>query len=318
MERLALVTSGGDAPGMNPAIRAIVTAAAGAGIEVLGVRGGYRGLAAGEMTPLTLADVEHITDRGGTVLRSARFPEMKQPGVPQRCVERLREAGATGLVVIGGEGSVQGSLALSRAGGRVVHIPSTIDNDLFGTDITLGVDTCLNTILTLMDSIRDTASSMDRPIVVEVMGRLSGYLTLMAAIGCGAHAAVLPERAFPFETLRARMQSGHRFHVVLCAEGAMSARAVADRIKDFFVTEPRVSVLGYIQRGGTPSFFDRLLGARLGEAAVECAAGGVYGRMIAYRGAKCVPVPLDEVAGRRRQVLPEVFELAKKMGVLFE
>jgi 6-phosphofructokinase 1 len=319
MRRLALLTSGGDAPGMNPAIRAVVTAATGGGAEVVGFRGGFRGLFHGETVPLDRAIVESITDRGGTILRSSRFADMRRDEVAVRCVERLKEAGADALVVIGGDGSVQGSRALERLGASVVHIPSTIDNDLFGTDITLGVDTCLNTILTLMDSIRDTASSMDRPIVVEVMGRLSGYLALSAAIGCGAHAAVIPERPFPWRTLQSALRSGRVFPVVLCAEGAMPARAVADHIRDVYGgADARVTVLGYIQRGGTPSFFDRIMGARFGEAAADAAANGDFGRMVAYRNGKCVLVPLEEVAGRRRQIQPEVFELAKRMDILFE
>lgn len=319
MRRIALLTSGGDAPGMNPAIRAVVTAAMGREFEVVGFRGGFRGLHDGDEFSPTLDDVEGITDRGGTILRSARFPEMRRDDVAKRCVERLHEAGADALIVIGGEGSVQGSRAMQRLGAAVIHVPSTIDNDLYGTDISIGVDTCLNTILTLMDSIRDTARSMDRPIVVEVMGRLSGYLALMAAIGCGAHAAVIPERPFPWRTLETALRAGRQFPVILCAEGAMPAREVADRIRNVYGgTEPRVTVLGYIQRGGTPSFFDRVLGARLGDAAMEAAAGGVRDRMVAYRNGRCVLVPLEEVAGRRRQIQPEAFELAKRMDILFE
>jgi 6-phosphofructokinase 1 len=319
MARIALLTSGGDAPGMNPAIRAVVTAAAGAGAEVVGVRRGFRGLHEKDAAALAPAAVEGITNFGGTVLRSSRFAEMKEPEAVSRCAENLKALGAEALIVVGGEGTVQGSLALSKAGARVVHVPSTIDNDVSGTDISLGVDTCLNTILRLVDSIRDTASSMERPIVIEVMGRLTGYLAIMAAVGSGARAAILPERPFPWDRLRESVSRGGQFPIIVCAEGAGSARQVVDQLKDMFPgSVPRVSVLGYIQRGGTPSFFDRLLGARLGEAAVEAALGGVGGRMIAWRSGNCIPVPLEEVAGRRRQVSPEVFETAKKMGILFE
>ncbi len=318
VRRIAVLTSGGDAPGMNPAIRAVVTAAAGHGIEAIGVFRGFLGLYEGDRGVLPPVLVEGITNQGGTLLRSSRFPGLKLPEAVALCVENLAGFQADALVVIGGEGSVQGSAALAAAGARVVHIPSTIDNDLAGTDITLGVDTCLNTILHLVDSIRDTAVSMQRPIVIELMGRGSGYLTLMAAVGAGAHAAILPERPFPWDRLKALLESGRRGHLVLCAEGAMSAASVAERIKYLYPSEPRVSVLGYIQRGGTPSFFDRLLAARLGEAAVEACRSGETGTMIAYRAGKCVPVPLAEVAGKRREILPEVFDLARRMQILFE
>jgi len=318
MRRIAMVTSGGDAPGMNPAIRAVVTAAAGQGIEVVGVRRGFLGLSRAEGDVLTAAAVEPLCNQGGTMLLSARFPAMKDPSRVAECADGVGRLGAEALIVVGGEGSLQGSRALAEHGVKVVHVPSTIDNDIYGTDITIGVDTCLNTILTLMDSIRDTASSMQRTIVVEVMGRLSGYLTLMGAIGVGAHAAVIPERPFPWDAFRARLAAGGHGHVLLCAEGAMPARDVAKRIGELTGTEPRVSVLGYIQRGGTPSFFDRLLGARLGEAAVEAVAGGATGKMISYRDGKCIPVPIKDIAGRRRIIQPEVFELAKRMQILFE
>jgi len=318
MARIAILTSGGDAPGMNPAIRAVVTSALGRGAEVVAVRGGFRGLVEGSLAPLEMGDVERITDRGGTMLGSSRYPEMREPAVRFAAKKHLEEAAVDCLVVIGGEGSVQGSRALTKDGVAVVHIPSTIDNDLAGTDITLGVDTSLNTILTLLDSIRDTATSMHRPMVVEVMGRLSGYLTLMSAIGAGAHAAMIPERPFPWDRLRERIAAGAEYSLILVAEGSGSGREVSERLKDLYPSNPRVSVLGYIQRGGTPSFFDRLLGARLGHAAVEAALGGTTGVMISYRSGKCLPIPLDKVAGKRRQISPEVFELAKTMDILFE
>ena len=319
MGRIALLTSGGDAPGMNPCIRAVANAATLMGAEVVGVRRGFRGLHEKDAAPLAPAAVEGIVNQGGTFLRSSRFLEMKDGAAVARCAENLKALGADALIVVGGEGSVQGSLALSKAVARVIHVPSTIDNDVKGTDVSLGVDTCLNTILRLVDSIRDTASSMERPIVFEVMGRLTGYLAIMAAVGSGARAAILPERPFPWDRLRESVARGGQYPIIVCAEGAGSAKQVVDQLKDMFPgSVPRVSVLGYIQRGGTPSFFDRLLGARLGESAVEAVLGNVSGKMIAWRSGNCVPIPLEDVAGHRRQVSPEVFEIAKQMGILFE
>jgi 6-phosphofructokinase 1 len=301
MARIAVLQSGGGAPGADLAARSAARAAAAAGgAGALGVRGGFDGLLGGKAGPFD-----------GTPLGAGRSAALREEGGPARAAEALRSLGADGLVVLGGEGSLQACAALAKAGVRVVHVPAAVENDVAGTDACLGVDTALNAILRRCEA-------APGPAILEVPGRLTGYLALVGAAGAGAAGALVVERPFPWDRLGPRLAAGAR-PLLLCAEGAGAAKDAEARLRALVPgAAPRVESLGEALRAEPPSIFDRLAAIRLGESAVETLLGGIAGRMIAWRAGSCLPVPLEEAAGRRRQVVPEVFELAKRMDVLFE
>ncbi|MDP2304833.1 MAG: ATP-dependent 6-phosphofructokinase [Pseudomonadota bacterium] len=319
--RVAVLTSGGDAPGMNAAIRAVVRTGDGAGGDAVGVRHGFAGLLAADWLPLGARDVGGIIDRGGTMLGSARCPEFRSTKAQERAAANLRAAGIDGVVVIGGNGTQTGADALARLGFAVNGVASTIDNDLEGTEITLGVDTALNVALESVDRLRTTAASHDRAFLVEVMGRDCGYLAVAAAITGGAEAVVVPELpSTPDElaaTLMASRARGKRHAIVIVAEGvpggAMGlARAFADR-PDFGL-DLRVTVLGHVQRGARPSAFDRLLGTRLGNAAATALIERRHGLLFGLSEATIRAVPLADVAGRVRPLDAALLRLAAAMA----
>lgn len=319
MQRLAVLTSGGDAPGMNAAIRAVVRAAAARDITVVGVLNGFAGLAAGEFQPLDDRAVGGILQRGGTILGTRRFPAFRDPAVQTAVVSRLRAEGIEGLVVIGGSGSQYGALAVHRLGFPVIGIGSTIDNDLAGMDVTIGVDTALNTAAECIDRLKDTASSHHRAFIVEVMGRDSGYLALMAALASGAETVIVSEVPFEAEAVAADVEAtyarGKAHYIAVVAEGAqLSARALAAYLQDHpRGFEARLTVLGHLQRGGSPTVRDRLLASLLGEAAVEALAAGQSGAVMGWYHGGPVAIPLDEAVAPCCKVTPELLELA---GVL--
>ncbi|MDP2305937.1 MAG: ATP-dependent 6-phosphofructokinase [Pseudomonadota bacterium] len=319
--RIAVLTSGGDAPGMNATIRAVVRTVDGAGGEAVGVRHGFAGLLAADWLPLGARDVGGIVDRGGTMLGSARCPEFRTADAQERAAANLRAAEIDGVVVIGGNGTQTGANALARLGLAVNGVASTIDNDLEGTDITLGVDTALNVALESVDRLRTTAASHDRAFLVEVMGRDCGYLAVAAAITGGAEAVVTPELpTTPDElaaTLAASRARGKRHAIVVVAEGvpggAMGfARAFAAR-PDLGL-DLRVTILGHVQRGARPSAFDRLLGTRLGHAAATALLEGRHGFLFGLSEAAVRAVPLADVAGRTRPLDPMLLKLAATMA----
>ena len=322
--KVAVLTSGGDAPGMNAALRAVTRASLARGWEVVGVEAGFAGLLAGRTRPLGNRDVGGILQRGGTVLGTARSAEFATPAGRDRAVEKLEEAGVGGVVVIGGNGSLAGGRSLSEKGVPVVGLPATIDNDVWGTDTAIGVDTALNTALTAIDHIKDTASSHGRTHVVEVMGRDCGYLALMAAIAGGAEAVLVPEfEPRPAEIMasfRASFEGGKPHFIVVAAEGAPLSgegfhRHVNEAGGGF---EARLTVLGHVQRGGSPTAFDRVLSSRLGTAAVAALANGEGEAMIGLRGRRTERVPLDEVVGRPRPLDPGLYEMAEVLAGLPE
>ena len=318
--RIGVLTSGGDAPGMNAAIRAVVRAGLAQGWEILGIRRGYAGLLAGEARPLGARDVGGIIQLGGTILGSARCPEFKTPEGVKKAVEVLDRLGIEALVVIGGNGSQKGAYALSQEGVPVVGVASTIDNDLWGSDITIGVDTALNVALEAIDRLKTTASSHNRAFLVEVMGRDCGYLALMAGIAGGAEAVVIPEVPISpesvAEAIRDAYSRGKPHAIVVVAEGA---EYNAQRLAEYFQREHlgyelRVTVLGHVQRGGAPGAFDRLLGTRLGVGAVEALARGEHGVLVGQIKGEVVTTPLSEVAGKKKPIDPKLFELAKVLA----
>lgn len=319
IKRLAVLTSGGDCSGMNATLRAVVRTAIARELEVLGIRKGYTGLLNGLWDVLDSRSVSGILQRGGTFLQSARSPEMYHADGQLRAAAQLQASGADALVVIGGEGSLKGALALHRLGIPVVAIPASIDNDIHGTDMSLGVDTALNNIVHAVDALRDTASSHDRAFVVETMGRNCGYLAVVAAITCGAEYTIIPEAVVDMEelclNLRQRYEEGRSNSIIMVAEGAGRAQDIADRIKDSIGFETRIMVLGHYQRGGAPSVFDRLLGSRFGMGAVEGLLAGERGMMVGLNCSNLAFTPLEVVAeGGRRPIDRMLLRLAVTLG----
>jgi len=315
MKKIAVLTSGGDCSGMNAAIRAVVRAALRAGIEILGVQKGFDGLMRGQMQPMTTRSVSGILQRGGTILQSARCLKMHETKVQHQVRETLAQEGVEGLVVIGGDGSLNGALALHRIGVHTVGIPASIDNDIPFTDMSLGVDTALNNIRTAVDALKDTASSHDRAFVVETMGRNCGYLAVVSAISCGAEFALIPEQPFDLDDicreLRHRFSEGRDNSIIMVAEGAGKADMIASQIKDRIGFETRVMVLGHYQRGGSPSTFDRLMAARFGVGAVEQLLTGESGTMVGLSCGGLQFTPLETVlSSGRRKIDDMVLKLA--------
>jgi 6-phosphofructokinase 1 len=302
---IAVLTSGGDAPGMNAAIRAATRAAIDKGWDVFGVRDGYAGLVENRLEALGPRDVGGILGRGGTFLGSARLPEFREPSVQARALDNLRTRGIDGLIVIGGNGSQAGALALSKLGLEAVGVASTIDNDLAGSEITIGVDTALNIALEAIDRLRVTASSHKRAFLVEVMGRNCGYLALMAGIAGGAESVVIPEVEVDPDTIARDLDAAHargKAHaLVVVAEGAKyNAVGLAQHFEKHrgrLGFDLRVTTLGHVQRGGTPGAFDRLLATRFASAAVEHLAQGQHGRLIGLLRGEVRSSPLSEIVG---------------------
>ena len=320
--KIAVLTSGGDAPGMNAAIRATTRTAIDKGWEVFGVKNGYAGLVDGQIEPLGPRDVGGILQRGGTFLGSARLPGFKEEAVRAQALANLEGRGIDGLVVIGGNGSQAGALALSRAGLEVVGVASTIDNDLAGSEITIGVDTALNIALEAIDRLRVTASSHKRAFLVEVMGRNCGYLALMAGIAGGAESVVIPEVEIEPESIARDLQGAwdrHKAHaLVVVAEGA---RLNAVRLAQHFEQNKgrlgfdlRVTTLGHVQRGGTPSAFDRLLATRFAASAIDCLARGETGRLVGLQRGEIRATPLEEVVGVPRTLDLDLLRLQKVLA----
>jgi 6-phosphofructokinase len=319
MNKIAVLTSGGDAPGMNAAVRAVVRTGIERGFETFGVRRGYAGLIDGDICPLTARDVGGIVQQGGTFLGSARSHEFTTSAGRQRALSNVTQHGIGALVIIGGNGSQQGAFALSEMGLPVVGIASTIDNDLCGSDITLGVDTALNIALEAIDRLKVTASSHQRALLVEVMGRHCGYLALMAGIAGGAEDIVIPEQELDPETIARDLHEayarGKRHALVVVAEGA---KYNAEKLLEYFRAhgdrlgfEMRTTILGHVQRGGIPTAFDRLLATRFGNAATELLAEGKHGVLVGLINGEVKTTPLAEVVSSRKELDLSMLDLAK-------
>ena len=323
MKRIAILTSGGDAPGMNAAIRSAVRAGIDKGFEMFGVREGFRGLIGGDFLPLDARSVGGILTMGGTMLGSARCREFKNESVQRNALKQLEDRGITGLIVIGGNGSQTGAAALSKHGFPTLGIASTIDNDLYGSEITIGVDTALNIALESIDRLRVTALSHQRAFFVEVMGRDCGYLALHCAIVSGAEAVLIPEAEIAPETLanelRAAHERGKRHAIVVVAEGAKynAARLVNyfEEHCERFGFDPRATVLGHVQRGGAPSAFDRMLAARFGAAAIERLANDEHGVLIGLLEGKVAATPYAQVIANKKTLDTNLLELARVLSI---
>ncbi len=321
MKRIGVFTSGGDAPGMNAGIRAVVRTAAGLGVEVVGIRRGYAGMIEGEFVPLGPRDVANIIQRGGTILLTARSKAFLSEEGRAKAAEKLAEAGIQGLVAVGGDGTFRGAERLIEEHRiPVVGIPGTIDNDLYGTDYTIGFDTAVNTALDAIDRIRDTAASHERVFFIEVMGRFAGFIALEVGIAGGAEVIALPEvPVSPQEiadTITESFKKGKRSSIIVVAEGAYpgGAQALFKAVHGLTGFEARVTVLGHIQRGGSPTAKDRVLASRLGAAATRTLIEGTSGVMIGEVEGEITLTPLHDAVSKKKPINLELVDLARSLA----
>jgi len=321
LKRIAIMTSGGDSPGMNACIRAVVRTGMEYGFEVYGIRQAYTGLLNGDFELLTSVEVSGILQRGGTILQTARNEEFRTPAGQKKGLRRLNEHNIDALIVVGGNGSLTGAQKLHEAGFQVIGVPGSIDNDIFGTDMAIGVDTALNTILDALDRLRDTASSHQRAFIIETMGRGSGYLALMGSILGGAEIVITPEHeptmAEVAKSLGDAYVRGKSHAIAVIAEGASyTATALTDYLsKDPDVGfEVRLTILGHIQRGGSPTAYDRLLASRMGVKAVEALIEGTHGVMTGLKGKGVDFVSLNDVITNKRKVNMEYYHMVKVLA----
>ena len=323
IKRIGVLTSGGDAPGMNAAIRAVTRTALYRGLEVIGIRHGYDGMINGYFKLLKTFHVSDIIQRGGTILKTARSKEFRTTEGRQEAYERLKDRGIDGVVVIGGDGTFTGARIFGEEHNiPLIGIPGTIDNDLYGTDYTIGFDTALNTVIEAVDKIRDTASSHNRLFFIEVMGAEAGFIAVRSGIACGAEAIIIPEVKHQVKNLRAFLEEGYKrkksSNIIIVAEGAYPGGAfgIADAVKkDFEGYSVRVTVLGHIQRGGSPSAFDRFTASRLGYAAVDALLDDQKSAMVGLQNNKIALVPFSKAVKLHKEVRKEYLELSNVLSI---
>ena len=318
VKRIGVLTSGGDAPGMNAAIRSVVRSALARGIEVVGIRRGFAGLVNGDFCMMDSNSVSRIINRGGTVLYTARSDEFRTEGGLEKAAATCRLLGLEGIVAIGGDGTFRGAQDLSRFGVSVVGVPGTIDNDIVCTDYTIGFDTAANTAVECIDKLRDTMQSHERCSVVEVMGRHAGYLALYVGVAVGATAVLVPEHPYDFhsqvaEKIRHARLNGKTNFMIVVAEGAASAVDVGRQIQEELALDPRVTILGHIQRGGSPTAKDRVMATRLGYEAVRVLAEGGTNRVICTRNDRIVDIDIHEGLAMKKTLNPEEFKVMTVM-----
>lgn len=320
---IGILTSGGDAPGMNAAIRAVTRAAIYGGLKVKGIYRGYRGLITGEIVEFKTQNVSNIIQAGGTILKTARCKEFQTPEGRQLAYETMKKEGIDALVVIGGDGSLTGARVFATEFNiPVVGLPGTIDNDLYGTDRTIGYDTALNTIMECVDKIRDTATSHERLFFIEVMGRDAGFLALNGAIASGAEAAIIPEISTEVDQLSELISNGFRksknSSIVLVAESPVTggAMGMAERVKNEFPQyDVRVSILGHLQRGGSPTAADRILASRMGAAAIEALLEDQRNVMIGIRNDEIVYVPFSKAIKNDKPIKRELLTTLRTLSI---
>ena len=319
MRTIGVLTSGGDAPGMNAAIRAVVRQAAALNTEVIGIARGYAGLIQGDFRRLNTSTVGGIIHRGGTILLTARSEEFRTEAGRAIAVDNLRREGIEGLVVIGGDGSFHGAVHLAKKGIPAIGIPGTIDNDLAGTDYTIGFDTAVNTAVEAISRIRDTATSHERVFIIEVMGRHCGQIALTSGIAGGAESILVPEYPVDYDQVVERLERGrHRgklHSVIVLAEGVGSALNVSQEIARRSKLESRVTILGHIQRGGAPTAFDCLLASRLGARAVELLLAGASSRMVGTAASQLVDWDLETILKEKKSIDPDLYRLAEVLAL---
>jgi len=319
MKKIGVLTSGGDAPGMNAAVRAVVRKGIYHGLEVVGIRRGYSGLIHGEFVHMNLGSVADIIHRGGTVLRTARSEEFTTPEGLQAAVDNIKRTGLDGLVVIGGDGSFRGALTLVPHGVAVMGIPATIDNDIPCTDYAIGFDTAVNTAVEAINKIRDTATSHERTYVVEVMGRNSGYIALYSGLAGGAESIIIPEIRFDLNEMIRKLKRGHnrgKLHsIIVVAEGAGSGIEIGRQIREETGFETRVTILGHVQRGGMPSAVDRILASQMGARAVDLLLDGQSNKMVGVLGGKVVSYDIADALKQEKKIDLEMWELASILAI---
>jgi len=319
MKRIGVLTSGGDAPGMNAAVRAVVRKAIFHNMEVYGIYRGYAGLIDGDIKKLEVGSVGDIIHRGGTMLYSARCEEFKTLEGQLKGIENLKKHGIEALVVIGGDGSYQGAKKLTEHGFPCIGVPGTIDNDIPGTDFTIGFDTALNTVIDAIDKIRDTATSHERTYVIEVMGRHAGDIALWAGLAGGAETILIPEAEDDMDEVISRLKRGSdrgkKHSIIIVAEGVGSGVEFGKKIQDETKFETRVSVLGHIQRGGSPTAHDRVLASRLGARAVELLLDGKGGRCVGIQSNELVDHDIIEALSRTHTIDRKMYDLSKELSI---
>jgi len=322
LKRLGVLTSGGDAPGMNACIRAIVRSAASYGIKVIGIKRGYAGLLEDKFIELNPRSVANIIHRGGTFLETARCEEMKTPDGVKRSIEALERNDIEALITIGGDGTFRGAVALSQAGKiKIIGIPGTIDNDVYGTDFTIGFDTAINTALDAIDKIRDTAESLQRPFFIEVMGKSTGFIALDVGIAGGAEDVLIPEIKTKIEdicmNIEQNFKKGKRSSIIVVAEGddAGGVFQIAQQVWERLKLEYRICVLGHIQRGGSPTVRDRILASRLGVAAVDMLVQGKSGYMMGEHNCRIIHTPLEDTFKKRKKLDSDKLRLIKLLAI---
>ncbi len=320
VKTIAILTSGGDAPGMNAAIRAVVRSARINGLDVYGIHDGYRGLVEGgeNFELMGRKSVTNIISLGGTILGSARLPEFKELAVRQKALKNLEDHNIDALVVIGGDGTYQGALALKKMGFRVVGLPGTIDNDIYGTDYTIGFDTCLNTVVEAVDRLRDTCGSHQRCAVVEVMGRYCGDIAKSAGLATGAELVITSETGYDekvvLENALEYREKGNRHPIIIVTEKITNVHELAKKIEEHTGFETRATVLGHIQRGGSPSASDRILAGRLGNGAVEILMQGGSGVCVGIHSNQIITTPFEEVLTNKKNIFSEYESLIRTLS----
>ncbi len=322
MKKIGVLTSGGDSPGMNAAIRAVVRKGKALGLNIVGIHNGYKGCLTGDFEEFEIQDVSGIIEEGGTILRSKRAPEFKEKKERTKAIRNLNQEGIEGVVAIGGDGTLRGAHALDREGVPTIGIPATIDNDIYGTDMTIGVDTALNTVVESIDRIRTTASALERTFIVEVMGRNSGYIALMGGLSGGAEVILIPEVDYDLDQVAQGIYDGYKrgkqHMIVVVAEGiyqeGSAAHHVGEHLKKKIGFEVRVTVLGHMQRGGNPSAYDRGIASRLGAKAVTSLANGESGSMLGLHGHNIESMEYSEVLSQEKTLDMELYELSKTLS----
>lgn len=317
---IGVLTSGGDAPGMNAAIRAVVRVGNYYKLKVMGIRRGYNGLINGEMSEMGARSVSETLQKGGTILQTARCLEFKTEEGVNKAVEIARVFGLDGLIVIGGDGSFRGARDLCAKGLPTIALPGTIDNDIGCSEYTVGYDTCLNTVKDAVDKIRDTAQSHERCSIIEVMGRAAGYIAIQAGIACGAEVVLVPEREWTFDddVLRPILESkarGKKHSIVVVAEGIGGVIEIAKKIEEKTGIESRATILGHVQRGGSPTVRDRVIASEMGGKAVELLLEGKQNRIVCMRDHKIVDVDIEEGLAMTKELPQQLVDLAKKLSI---
>ncbi len=319
MKTIGVLTSGGDAPGMNAAVRAVVRTAIALGMNVKGVRRGYNGLIEGDIIDLDARSVSDVINRGGTMLYTARSPRFKTEQGIKEAVANCKKHGIEGIVVIGGDGSYRGARDLSERGIPCVGIPGTIDNDIASTEYTIGFDTAMNTAMEMVDKIRDTAQSHDRCSVVEVMGRHAGYIALQTGIAVGATAIMVPEAPDDIDKVIDKIistrKTGKKHFIVVVAEGVGGVEEKAKEIQAKTGIDTRATILGHVQRGGSPTVRDRVRATQMGNAAVHLLSKGIGNRVVAYKGCEVVDYDIFEALNMKKEFTFDMLEVANETSI---